>query len=105
MGAPTRRVTNVDFGTPSRFRHGTGGVHVRVRGRKLSAKHVTALPRATPNRPGRYAPLMLPGMSMKDIEHFMGIGSWTNTSLSPTGENRQRLHLFGEVRPACRRCS
>lgn len=53
---------------------------------KLTAKHVTALPLGDAEVRGRYAPQMLPGMSMDDIEHFMGSGLVTNQSLAPTGE-------------------
>jgi hypothetical protein len=52
---------------------------------KLTAKHVTALPLGDAEVRGRYAPQMLPGMSMDDIEHFMGSGLVTNQSLTPAG--------------------
>ena len=53
---------------------------------KLSAKRVTALPLGDATVRGRYAPQMLPGMSMDDVEHFMGSALVTNQNLGTAGE-------------------
>ncbi len=53
---------------------------------KLTAKSVMAMPLGDAEVRGRYAPQMLPGMSMDDIEHFMGSGLVTNQNIGTAGE-------------------
>ncbi|MEL7609189.1 MAG: hypothetical protein AAGU74_06750 [Bacillota bacterium] len=53
---------------------------------QLFAKSVVALPLGDAEVRGRYAPQMLPGMSLDDIEHFMGKPFTTDQGLDSAGE-------------------
>ena len=88
MGTPTSEASGtLTYGyADAAFATGQVQFAFSITDGKLTAKRVTALPLGNATVRGRYAPQMLPGMSMNDIEHFMGSALVTNQSLNTVGE-------------------
>lgn len=88
MGAPTSEANDtLTYGyADAAFATGQVQFAFSFADGKLTAKRVTAMPLGDAEVRGRYAPQMLPGMSMNDIEHFMGSALVTNQTLGTAGE-------------------
>lgn len=95
MGAPTSEQTGalVYAFADAAFAMGQVQLTFEIIDGKLTAKSVIGLPLGDAEVRGRYAPQMLPGMTMDDIEHFMGKAITTDQSLSATGETLS-AHTF-----------